>query len=1211
MYKLVRTTLILATLTLVFGVALSVRAAEPTTLQTVTGGAINILSGGLIPSTVAIPLAQAVSGGSAITAAKDAIVDTIAGAGGSFIGWIGLKGIGYVLFAVSYIAGFIGSTAFTLASVLVTFGLYLNTTILDSEVVQLGWRFCRDLANLGFTIGIVVIAYATMLGYESYGMKNLIKNFILAAVLVNFSFSIAGFLIDISNMLTNFFVNAALGGGGVAGSWEGMKQFTETLASAFNPQKLLVTSDGLQAYESLKGDGILEGILSVFFVALFTAFAALGMLMVGLTTIWRFAQLSGLIIVMPLAILCYSFPNTQGYFKKWYGKFTCQLTYLPAATFSMYIVIMFVQIKAQVGFGSSQAININTLLNSFEQARGLPGGLTATKTLSLMAAPFQTITNMVLVLTMLFLGITESRNIGCAGGEIALKWAKGLREWATGTVTGAPAWAGRKVLSGGVDEEGRNRGTRLGNIMSNIPLVRRLIPRLNDFAAGTSKNIGNLVTENKKLGKVQLMTKMRSLEILTSAEDMAAAAKVAAEEGYFSEEGGEEGLTQKEFERFIAPVKRYGMEADILKKLPYLYGKFGLNVEKDSNGDYVNKEDGKKFDDVMKAFKAEDIESFPVEAFEDLEVVRRLSGDQLTKLPKGKEHRDAFSNTVVRLREKIGSEEFDKYVQKTFAKKEAAAALTPQLLANKDVVRNLTNDHLKYISDADKGKQRTAFLDTINEKDKNTGEYVLSEKEFDDFMKKNFVKGKSIEEIHPDILRNERVFSRLKGMHINQLQQTPDTEQQLAVIQTLRKEYLNNTGSAYEKGGKYSEEKTAHLDELAATIVKNKDNPIWSMITTSEAKDDFLAIENEYRSRHPDENPKPKNQNQQQKNKPDDDDAYGPSAPPPPTQGPYPGGAGGPSRGNEPPKPPTPPPPPYPAGAGPSLKPTPPIPAPQATAVNAAPIPTAVPPAPNNPSQAAPTIKQTAVNPTQPRKSFDIGAAIDAALENSKMNPPSDVETNEEFTQPATQPPSAANAQQKTGTNSTVKTPLPSELSEEYLASLEAATNSKTPQSPQIVNVTPITPEELNKLAESEKIRLEKDAELLISRSPEIKKTPPLGPIDVEFRRATEPITKPKEATPAEPPLKRITYEGPLTPPEQKPTTTPEPVKTIMERERNANENQISVIPKFMPADQPKRITYQGPVIPPPTPTLPEPIRTILQKEKNEKDNQVERKNTL
>lgn len=1132
-------------LALLLGGALSAHAEESSVAGTVAGW---WLDGAVAPITLANQAVKALSGSSITELALKKTLDIGSGIGSSFIGWVSIKAIGYLLFVLSYIAGFIGSTVFTLAGLFVAFGLYLNTTILDGEVVQLGWRFCRDLANLGFTIGIVVIAYATMLGIESYGMKKLIQNFVIAAVMVNFSFSIAGFAIDMSNMLTHFFVNAAIGGGAGEVGVDSIKKFTETLASTFSPQKLLITDSGnIEVYKSLSSDdGIIAAVLSMFFVALFTAFAALGMLMVGLTTISRFVYLSGLIIIMPLAVLCYAFPNTKKYWGEWYQKFTCQLTYLPTATFTMYIIIMFVQVKSNIGFGNAQAVDLKNLLETFEAAKGAPGGLTSTRTLELMAAPFRTITDMILVLTMLFYGITKSRTIGCAGGDIALKWAQGLRGWAIGTATGAPAWAGRKALSGGLDEKNRNRGTRLANIMSSIPLVRRLVPRLNNFAAGTSKNVGNFETEYKGLGDVQLLNNMRSVEIRTNGERMAAAAKVAAERGLFSEDDPEKGLTQKEFEAFIPAAKRYGLDKDILKKMPYLYSKFGLNVEKE-NGKYVNEEDGKKFDDIMKSFKADEVENFPVEAFEDMEVVSRLSGAQLEKLPKGEEHRKAFSDTVIRLREKLGSTKFDEHIQKVFAKKEAAAALTPQLLANKDIVRNLTNDHLKYVSDADKGKQRAAFLATLNEKNDATGEYELGEKEFGEFMRRTFAKEKDIDAIHPDILRNDRVFSRLQAMHIGRLQKEPDTDQHVAILEKLRDEYKANTFAAYEKNN-YSAEKTAHLDSLAEVIIKNKTNSSWGVINTDEGRDAFLAVEAEYRSRHPDENAKPKNQ--QIKNKSNDDDAYGPPAPPPPTQGPYPGGAGGPSRGNEPPKPPLPPvipKSPYQAGAGGPSTPTPP---------------------PVKPK----------INPDPPEnsKGIDIGKMLDRTLsslqEDDIIEPTKTQETQEKNTE---KDQKILNALQFNKAPAAM--PEPSTTPQPKPAGPPPVPENKT-EKQNNPEGTPVTPPELNVLATQEAERIKTEG----------KGWQPPEPIDAEWE-----------------PKNKIGYKGPLVPPEQKPASVPEPVKSILEQRRNANENRISVIPKFQPTEQPKRITYEGPATPPPAPTLPEPIRTALQEEDDRRNNQL------
>jgi hypothetical protein len=1035
-----------------------------------------------------IPLVDAAD--KAVIGSAEAAKNLAESVGGTLIDWIGTKTINFIIYWLSYYAGVIGSTLFTLAGLLVEFGLFLNTTILDSEVVQLGWRFCRDLANLGFTIGIVVIAYATMLGIESYGMKQLIKNFVVAAVLVNFSFSIAGAMIDGSNLLTNFFVSASIGGG-PSGSAENIRKFGDTLAGTFGPQRLLVTDNEgkLEKFRTESNGGMWAATLSIFFVALFTVFCALGMLAVGITTFWRFAHLSGLIIIMPLAILASSFPDTKGQWEKWKKKFLCQLTYLPTATFSLYLVIMFVQIKASVGLAAGQ-INAIDLIDSFEKSAAAGDGVSST--LALMARPFQVITDMVIVLTMVFMGIIESRKVGCAAGDFAIKWMEGVRGWAIGAVKGAPGWAGRKYLSGGGTKPTETRGARLANFMSALPLVRRLVPRLNNFTAKTKQNIGNFETEYKGLGDEQLLKNLRSLEIRTNAERMAAAAKVAAERKLFSETDKTKGLSQEEFAAFAPALKRYGMDGDVLKKLPYLYGKFGLDLSKD--------EDKKKFDGYMKEFKPEDIENMPEEAFADPEIVSRLNSAHFEKLPKKDTYRAAFATTITeKLPGIMGEEKFGEFIAKVFSKPEAETALLPKLLENRLVVKSLPSASIKTLSGSDKAEHRKAFLKTINDP-------TFSDKEFGDFMRDNFAKGKDIDGIHPDILRNPRFFAGLNEKHIERMNAEPDENQQEAMLASLRAAYKKENEKTYAPGETPAEDTLAKLDRMAKVIIEKKNDWQWSPLAGGDrSKEDFAQVEASYRMRNPDETPQ--KQTQQKKTPPPDPDSYGPSAPtPPPNNPPYPGGGGGPSVGGIPPKQP-------PATGGP-------------TSIPKSPYPVGGGPSVSANGQSNPFAAKT------PPKASDMANAMDAAIKNTNLYP-SNIEPKDDFSPPA-QPIAPSNP------------------------------NNTKSQPASTVDVRPITPSELDILARAEQIRInEKETLIAPQKSTVIPNTKekiileqskvegkgwqPPKPIDAEFEIKKMPLIENKAGEP-----RGIPYQGPLTPPQEPPLPKPP----------RAEDNELSVIPK-------------------------------------------------
>jgi len=79
-------------------------------------------------------------------------------------------------------------------------------TFTDVPIVQEGWTITRDLANMFFVLILLVIAMATILKVETYGMKSLLPKLIAVALLINFSLVFCGVVIDSSQILTSFFL---------------------------------------------------------------------------------------------------------------------------------------------------------------------------------------------------------------------------------------------------------------------------------------------------------------------------------------------------------------------------------------------------------------------------------------------------------------------------------------------------------------------------------------------------------------------------------------------------------------------------------------------------------------------------------------------------------------------------------------------------------------------------------------------------------------------------------------------------------------------------------------------------------------------------------------------------------------------------------------------------------------------------------------------
>lgn len=240
-----------------------------------------------------------------------------------------------ILAAVAYAVGFIGSGLLQLAAWLVEFFIVeMNSNILLSPTVDTGWKATKELANLGFVLGIIIIAFMTIIRYESYGAKQLLWRLIIAALLVNFSLTIAGVFIDFAGVLTDFFLSQITGGGA------NFKLSTQ-LAGAFAPQSFLqARSSVLEVLKSVADfNGALSFLTSMVFSALFTFLIAIALLVLAFMALIRFVILTFLLVLVPLAFLFWIFPMFQHLWSKWWGEFFKWVFFLPSALFFLYLAL--------------------------------------------------------------------------------------------------------------------------------------------------------------------------------------------------------------------------------------------------------------------------------------------------------------------------------------------------------------------------------------------------------------------------------------------------------------------------------------------------------------------------------------------------------------------------------------------------------------------------------------------------------------------------------------------------------------------------------------------------------------------------------------------------------------------------------------------------------------------------------------------------------
>lgn len=228
----------------------------------------------------------------------------------------------------------------------------LETTNQNSGI-YLAWGIMRNISNVAFIAAFLVIIYSqiTSIGIGNYGIKKLLPRLIIAAVLVNLSFTICAIALDLSNIV----------GYALQDTFMGIKNTVVTLGENTPVQSWgwgEVTTTVLSNGALGAGVAAAVALRLELWPMLVTALVGLGLtlLLVLLIMAARQALIIILIIISPLAFVCYLLPGTEKWFEKWRDLFTTMLIFFPAFA---------------VAFGGAQLAGILII----QSATGANGGM--------------------------------------------------------------------------------------------------------------------------------------------------------------------------------------------------------------------------------------------------------------------------------------------------------------------------------------------------------------------------------------------------------------------------------------------------------------------------------------------------------------------------------------------------------------------------------------------------------------------------------------------------------------------------------------------------------------------------------------------------------------------------------------------------------------------------------------------------------------------
>lgn len=368
------------------------------------------------------------------------------------------KAIKWILIKVYELVGWLFAIAATLfAWVVDPANISGNNGMLNKQAVKDVWITVRDLLNMTFILVLLFSAFCTIFQVDSWSLNKVWFNILLNALLVNFSYPIARFIIDISNVAFYYFLNNLFipnGGTIVSGS-----SIFAGFGNASNLGALLSPPDYAQhdiAY-------IIAMIVLVFILGMTL------MIVAGLFIV-RLVALTMLVMFSPIGFVGYIFPSTRKYAGQWWDNLVNYSFFAPIMIFVMAIALRIMEAMKNENYNSFLA-NATANTTDVNQANFIAG------------AAFY-----VIPIIIMWTGIGIAKKFGIEGAGMVTgkvtKWGKWLAN--------RPNWAWKKTgVPGGV-KKGYENATKSGQLFGS----KKLGWILKDGREGRENKVSGFIDNN-------------------------------------------------------------------------------------------------------------------------------------------------------------------------------------------------------------------------------------------------------------------------------------------------------------------------------------------------------------------------------------------------------------------------------------------------------------------------------------------------------------------------------------------------------------------------------------------------------------------------------------------------------------------------------------------------------------------------------------------
>ncbi len=399
----------------------------------------------------------------------------------------------------AYAAGYIFSSG-----VLIT----LNSASYTLSFITQGWAIMRDLANMGFILIIVYIAFTIIFQAETSGTMKSLAAVVIMALLINFSFFFSRLVIDGGNILAIQFYNAIdvtskttnIAALIKVGSTQ-MKDLTAMIMQATGVQTMLGSNTFGTAFSA--GNSWGSTFITFLFIYCIVAIALMVLgatfLVVGIKFLLRMVALWFVIIMAPLAFVARALANNAkavGYFNQWFGLLIKNAFY-PAFFLAMFWLINL--FASDMGSGSGALVQSTMAVLANAGSGSVPNASLIGTTAANVGV------KMAIIIGMLYYALKlsdfasgqgsamTSQALGWTGRTIAgapLRGAFGMTGWAgRGTIGRAGAWVAERP--GLINSAAANNVFARGALSTAKTLSKKTFdPRALSSVATTADKIG-------------------------------------------------------------------------------------------------------------------------------------------------------------------------------------------------------------------------------------------------------------------------------------------------------------------------------------------------------------------------------------------------------------------------------------------------------------------------------------------------------------------------------------------------------------------------------------------------------------------------------------------------------------------------------------------------------------------------------------------------